>query len=104
MTMQTIAPGGHRVGLSNLDKVLFPESGITKGELVDYYRRIAPIALKLWRGLPLTLYRFPDGIRARGFFQKNPPDYFPEWISRARLAGGDGTVAYVVVDNAASLL
>ncbi|MGH8722396.1 MAG: hypothetical protein ACREU4_10450, partial [Burkholderiales bacterium] len=85
MTTETIAPGGHRVALSNLDKVLFPESGITKGELVDYYRRIAPMALKLRRGRPLTMYRFPDGIGAGGFFQKNAPDYFPEWISRARL-------------------
>ncbi len=101
---ETITVDGHEIELSNLDKILFPDSGITKGDLVDYYRRIAPIALPHWRGRPLSMHRFPDGIGEAGFFQKDVPGYFPDWIDRIELPKQDGTVTYAVAENAATLV
>lgn len=95
---------GHEIELSNLDKVLFPESGLTKGDLVDYYRRIAEVALPYYRERPLTMHRFPDGIGEEGFFQKDIPDHFPDWIDRAELKKQNGTVTYVIANNAATLV
>lgn len=96
--------GNRTVELSNLGKVLFPESGITKGALTEYYRRIAETALPHYRDRPLSMYRFPDGIGKEGFFQKDVPDYFPDWIDRVRLPKDDGTVTYVTANNAATLV
>lgn len=93
-----------RIELSKLDKVLFPEDGITKGDLVNYYRRIATVALRHFRQRPLTMHRYPDGIAAGGFFQKHRPDYFPAWIDHVRLEKQGGEVDHVVVDDAATLV
>lgn len=94
---------GRSLELSNLDKVLFPNDGITKGELIDYYRRVASIALPHYRDRPLTMHRYPDGIAKKGFFQKDIPDHFPEWIDRARLDKENGSVTHVVVNEPATL-
>lgn len=101
---ETITLGNRRIELSHLDKVLFPKSGITKGELVDYYRRIADTMLPHLRERPLSMHRFPDGIGKDGFFQKNLPDYFPDWFDRVELEKEGGTVSYAVVGDAASLV
>jgi bifunctional non-homologous end joining protein LigD len=93
---------GRRIELSNTDKVLFPQAGLTKGDLIDYYRRIAPVMLPHIEGRPLSLQRFPDGVEAGGFMQKNASDYFPPWIRRAHLAKEGGAVDYVVADDAAT--
>lgn len=103
-TDTTVSVEGHDIALSNTDKVLFPESRITKGELVEYYRRIADVCLPHFVDRPLSMHRFPDGIAEPGFFQKDVPDYFPDWVERARLAKEDGTVSYVVANNAATLV
>jgi bifunctional non-homologous end joining protein LigD len=76
---------GHTIEISNSDKVLFPELGITKGDVIDYYRRIAPVMLPHMRGRPLTMQRFPDGIDSYGFYEKEAPDYFPSWIQRVSI-------------------
>lgn len=102
--MTSIEIDRHEIALSKLDKVLFPEAGLTKGDLVDYYRRIADVALPHLRGRPLSLQRFPDGIGNHGFFQKDRPDYFPAWIDGKALPKEDGSVTYVVADNAATLV
>lgn len=94
---------GHSLALSNLDKVLFPEDRITKGEVIDYYQRIAEVALPYYRDRPITLQRFPDGIDKEGFFQKDMPDYFPDWIDRAELPKQGGTVTHVIAKDAATL-
>lgn len=99
-----ITVGGHDIELSNLDKVLFPESGITKGDLIAHYRRVAEVALPHYRDRPLSMHRFPDGIGKQGFFQKDIPDYFPEWIKRVELRKQDGSVTYVVADDEATLV
>lgn len=100
---RTMTLEGHRIEVSNIDKVLFPGSGLTKGDLVDYYARVAPTALPHYRGRPLTLHRFPDGIEEDGFFQKNAGDHFPAWIRRERLPKENGTVDFVVAEGAATL-
>lgn len=71
---------GHEVEFSSLDKIYFPESGLTKGQILDYYRRVAPLMLPYLKERPVTLHRFPEGIGGEGFYQKQVPDYFPSWI------------------------
>jgi bifunctional non-homologous end joining protein LigD len=100
----TIEIDGYQIALSNIDKTLFPQAKISKGDLIDYYRRIAPTMLPHIAGRPLSLQRYPDGIEAGGFMQKNASDYFPDWIRRARLAKEDGEVDYVVAEDAATLV
>jgi bifunctional non-homologous end joining protein LigD len=95
---------GHTIALSNTDKILFPKAKVSKGDLIDYYRQIAPTMLPHIAGRPLSLQRYPDGIEAGGFMQKNASDYFPDWIRRARLAKEDGEVDHVVAEDAATLV
>jgi bifunctional non-homologous end joining protein LigD len=96
---------GQSVKVTNADKVLFPDDGITKGDLVAYYRRVADAMLPHLEGRPLSLQRFPDGIDREGFFQQEASDYFPAWVRRARVPRrGGGTVDHVVCDNAATLV
>jgi bifunctional non-homologous end joining protein LigD len=102
----SVTVGGHRVELSNQDKVLFPRSGLTKGDLVDYYRRIAEVMLPHLQGRPISMQRFPDGIDGEGFYQKEVPGYFPDWIERADvLVQGEGKrQPQVLVNQAATLV
>jgi bifunctional non-homologous end joining protein LigD len=97
-------PGG--VEPSNLDKVYWPQAGLTKGDLIDYYDRVAPFVLPALRGRPLTVKRYPDGIEGFSFFQKNTPKYAPEWVQtislRAESAGRD--VAYTLCNSKRTLL
>lgn len=82
---ETVEIGGHTLELERLDKVLYPEAGITKGQVIDYYRRIAETMLPHLHDRPLTMHRFPDGIDGGGFYQKEAPAYFPEWILRVSI-------------------
>jgi bifunctional non-homologous end joining protein LigD len=95
---------GHEVELSHTDRVLFPDAGLTKGDLIDYYLRVAPVILPHVRGRPVSLQRYPAGIESDGFFQKNAPDYFPDWIERVQLSKQDGKVDYVLASNPATLV
>ena len=95
---------GHDIELSKRDKLLFPKSGITKGDLVEYYLKVAEVALPHYKDRPLTMHRFPDGIGCEGFLQKDAPDYFPEWIERSTLSKENGSVEHVVANNAATLV
>ncbi len=96
--------GCHVIDLTHPDKVLFPDDGLTKRDLVDYYRRIADVMVPLIRERALTLHRFPDGIGAEGFYQQQVPDHFPDWIARASLPRADGkTVTRCVCNDAATL-
>ncbi len=94
---------GHEIGLTNLEKVLFPKSGITKGELIKYYLKIAPTMLPHIEGRPLSFQRYPDGIGAEGFYQKQAPQNYPEWITRIPL-GVNEIVEYASADSAADLV
>ncbi len=81
----TITVDNRTLHVGNLEKVFFPDDGITKGDLIDYYARIAETMLPHLRDRPLSLQRFPDGIEEEGFYQKEIPDYFPSWIGRAQV-------------------
>jgi len=98
--------GGHQIELSNVDKILFPGDGITKGDLIDYYHRIAETMLPYMKDRPITMQRFPDGIDEEGFYQKEAPDYFPAWIRRESIEVEEeaSSQPQVVCDNAATLV
>jgi bifunctional non-homologous end joining protein LigD len=74
---------GKRLSLSNLDKVLYPETGFTKGQVIDYYARIAPALLPHLEGRPVTMKRYPDGVDSEYFYEKNAPKHRPEWVKTA---------------------
>jgi bifunctional non-homologous end joining protein LigD len=76
---------GHVLSLSNLDKVLFPQAGFTKGQLIDYYTRVAPAVLPHLRGRPLTLKRYPDGVEGQFFYEKQSPSHRPDWVRTAAI-------------------
>jgi bifunctional non-homologous end joining protein LigD len=76
---------GKHLKLSNLDKVLYPEAGFTKGQVIDYYVRIAPFILPHLHGRPLTMKRYPDGVNGMFFYEKNCPSHRPEWVKTARV-------------------
>ena len=95
---------GHSVEVANLDKVMFPDDGITKGQLLNYYTRIAPVFLKHVQERPLSFQRFPDGINEQGFFQKNSPGYYPDWIQRVIVEGKSNSVKYALAGSPAELV
>lgn len=95
---------GREIEISHPGKLLFPDDGITKLDLAEYYARVAEIALPHYRERALSMQRFPDGIAEDGFFQKSIADYFPDWIERATLPKKDGKVTHVVADSAATLV
>jgi bifunctional non-homologous end joining protein LigD len=96
--------GRKEVKITRPEKILFPEDGITKGELIEYYHRIASRILPHLRGRPLALERYPDGIDQPGFFQKSASHYYPSWIQTATVKKVGGTVKHVVCDDAATLV
>jgi bifunctional non-homologous end joining protein LigD len=83
-TADRITKGNRELKLSNLDKVFFPKEGITKGDLIEYYRAIAPVLVPHLEDRPFTMVRWPDGIEAGRFFQKDAPSHTPEWIPTHR--------------------
>ena len=90
--------------ITHPEKVLFPDDGITKGELAEYYEMIAPVMLPHLVGRPVTMERFHRGIGERGFFQKNVVKGFPAWLERVEVAKKDGVVHHPVVRDARGLL
>ena len=79
---QTVKVGNHEVEISSLDKVLFPDEGVAKGDVIEYYSDIAELALPYLEDRALTFKRYPDGLKGEGFYQKHAPDYAPDWIKR----------------------
>ena len=77
---QEVTIGGRRLSLTNLSKVLYPEAGFTKAEVIDYYSRIAPVLLPHLKGRPLTMKRYPDGVDRFFFYEKNCPAHRPDWV------------------------
>jgi bifunctional non-homologous end joining protein LigD len=93
--------------LTSLEKILFPAARITKGDVLDYYRSIAPTLLPHLKHRPITLERLPDGLRdgAPHFWQKNTPSYYPNWIPRVTLkTEANKPVAYALINDVRSLL
>lgn len=85
MSARTLQIDAYQVKVSNPDKLIFPKAGITKQDLVEYYRKIAPVMLPHIKEHPINMQRFPDGIDSNGFYEKEIPDYFPDWIDRVRV-------------------
>ena len=90
--------------ISHPEKVLFPEDGITKGDLAAYYEAMAPIALPHIRGRPVTMERYPAGIDKQGFWQKDVSKGMPDWLKRVEVPKKDGVVHYPVITDARSIL
>ena len=103
---------GRELSLSNLDKVLYPEVGFTKAEVIDYYRRIAPVMVPHLTGRPITLKRYPDGVEGQFFFEKNCPSHRPPWFrtveieSYGRRSGRNRPerIGYCLIESAAHLV
>jgi bifunctional non-homologous end joining protein LigD len=90
--------------ITHPEKVLFPEDGITKGELAAYYESIAPLILPHLRGRPVTMERYPAGIGAKGFWQKDVSRGFPEWLERVEVPKKDGVVHHPLITDVRALL
>ena len=95
---------GRRLRLSNLDKVLYPSAGVTKGEVVDYYSRIAPAVLPHLRGRALTLKRYPNGVDASFFYEKQKPSHAPDWVRSTPIEAGGRTIDFVLCDDLPTLV
>lgn len=97
--------GPYNVDIKNRDKIYFPDTNLTKGDIIDYYDKIAGYLLPFLKDRPLTLRRFPDGIEEKGFYQKEEADYFPDWIKVARVSKKEGgTISQVICNNKATLI
>ena len=101
-TSQIAKVGKRTIELSNLQKVLFPDSGIVKAELIQFYLSLAPTILSHVKGRPLSLVRYPDGIAGESFFQKNRPEWAPAWIEYVTL--GEEAKDYILATEEASLV
>jgi bifunctional non-homologous end joining protein LigD len=102
----TIEVAGRQIKLSNLDKVLYPKAGFTKGQVVDYMVRIAPALLPHLAGRPLTLKRYPEGVEGLFFYEKNCPKHKPDWVKTAKVwsEGNNRFMYYCVVDQLPTLV
>ena len=104
-----VAVDGRELVLSNLHKVLYPEVGFTKGEVIDYYTRIAPVLLPHLANRALTLKRYPNGVDDKFFFEKNSPSHRPDWVRTVELPSPGSTknretINYTVIDSLAALV
>jgi bifunctional non-homologous end joining protein LigD len=102
----TIDVGSRRVTVSNLDKVLWPRDGYTKGDLIAYYRAVAATIVPYLKERPLTLQRYPDGVDGPSFFEKNLPKGVPDWVDRVTTSASEGgkKVTYVVCNDEPTLV
>ena len=103
---QTIEIEGKQLSLTNLDKILYPATGFTKGQVIDYYARIAPVLVPHLSGHPLTLKRYPGGVDQEFFFEKNATKHRPDWVKSTPIwsEGNQRTVNYILADNLATMV
>jgi bifunctional non-homologous end joining protein LigD len=97
---------GRKLKLTNLDKVLYPATGFTKGEVIDYYVRVAPVLLPHLAGRPLTMKRYPGGVDQEFFFEKNAPKHRPDWVKTAPIwsEGNNREVNYLLANDLPTLV
>jgi bifunctional non-homologous end joining protein LigD len=100
---ESISIGGRRVSVSNLDKSLYP-SGFTKGQVIDYYARVAPAMLPHLQGRAVTWKRYPNGTDQQFFFEKRCPSYAPQWVDQAEVVGSTTRVSHCVVNDLPTLI
>jgi len=103
---QTIDVDGRHLKLTNLEKILYPATGFTKGQVIDYYARIAPVLVPHLAGRPLTLKRYPEGVDHPHFFEKNATQYRPEWVKTAPIwsEGNHREVSYILANDLPTLI
>lgn len=103
--MNTVKAAGRDVEVSKTDKIFYPDVGVTKGDVIEHFRRVADAMLPHVRGRPLALRRFPDGIDGEGWFQKEASEHFPDWLRVVSVPKReDGDVHQVVAEDEASLV
>jgi bifunctional non-homologous end joining protein LigD len=95
---------GKRLKLSNLEKVLYPAVGFTKGAVIDYYTRIAPVLLPHLKARPLTLKRYPDGVEGQYFYEKQCPSHRPDWVSTAPVKANGKTIDFCLANDLPTLV
>jgi len=97
---------GHKIPVSNLDKVLYPKVGFTKGQVIDYYIRIAPLLLPHLKDRPLTMKRYPDGVEGEFFYEKNCPSHRPKWVQTAKVwsEGNQRIMHYCLANDLSTLV
>jgi len=103
-TTGTIDVDGHQISVTHLDKVIYPQTGTRKVEIIDYYNRIADVMIPHITRRPVTRKRWPDGVDAAPFFEKNLPDHAPAWIERQSIEHSDRDVQYPIIDTRAALV
>src|SRR5215216_4340545 len=98
--------GDRTVQVSSVGKPFFPDAGLTKGDLLAYYRDVAEVMLPHVAGRPLNLQRFPNGVHGKGFWQQGAADHFPDWVRTVTVErrGRGGTVDHVVCEDAATIV
>ncbi len=103
---QIVEIEGKQLKLTNLDKVLYPATGFTKGQVIDYYARIAPVLVPHLKNKPLTLKRYPNGVNEQPFFEKNATKYRPEWVKTAPIwsEGNKRDVNYILCNDLPTLI
>jgi len=96
---------GKKFKVNNQDKIFYPEANYSKSDIMEYYKKIAPVMLPHIQNRPLTMLRYPDGIEGKRFFQKDMPDYFPDWIETKELEKKEGgKLRYILGNNTATLV
>jgi len=95
---------GRTLSLSNLTKVMYPETGFTKGALIDYYSRVSGALLPHLRGRPLTLKRYPNGVEAAHFYEKQCPSHRPDWVRTATIPMGRKTIDFCLCEDLPTLV
>ncbi|HYP15394.1 MAG TPA: non-homologous end-joining DNA ligase [Bryobacteraceae bacterium] len=102
--MGNLRVGKQTIKTSSEDRIIFPRDGITKGDVIEYYRHVSRWMVPHLRGRRLTMQRFNPDINGEGIFQKDIPKHFPDWVSRVTVPKHGGTVTHVVCDNAETLV
>ena len=102
----TLEVEGKTLRISNLDRVLYPETGFTKGDLIDYYAAVAPVILPHLEGRPLTMRRFPGGVNGKSFWEKRCPDHRPDWVKTESIwsESNEEELDYCVAGDVATLV
>jgi bifunctional non-homologous end joining protein LigD len=103
---QEVQVEGRTIAVSNLDKVLYPENGFTKAQVINYYTRVARFMLPHLNDRPVTLIRYPDGVGGKHFYEKNAPAFTPDWVQTFPVPrrSGEAAIRYILINDLATLV
>jgi bifunctional non-homologous end joining protein LigD len=106
MASLSVKIGDKKLSVSNVDKVLYPETGFTKGQVIDFYSRVAPYILPHIENRPITLKRYPNGVRGKHFYEKNAPSFTPAWIKtyRVQRSSSESMINYILINDLPTLV